>query len=296
MKISGLFRTGALSLLIFGQLAVPKLAYSQKEQPAASKPLLKSEKDASLKTSPPKPSGKEAAVKPEAEKKSVVTDKKIEAEKPPAKANAAVKPEAEKKSSTTEKKAEAEKPSGKNSAGKQEVKGAATDTASSSSEAKKKQAHEGKTHSNASGGLIPPPPAFQPSYLIGPGTGIDGSFQPEFMTKEMALQRLKDVDKQVADAKKELEDKTAKVNEMKDRSERFASLYTEGVVSRHEFEAAGKEAEEAQKELEQFKANVAELESEKKVLNDRLKPAAKKNLQASKSPSNHKRRAAGSRS
>ncbi|PWT95788.1 MAG: hypothetical protein C5B53_10905 [Candidatus Melainabacteria bacterium] len=325
MKFSGLFRTGALALIISGQLAGPNLALSEKEQIApARKPLLKSEKDSSEKTPVPKPSAKDAAVKSETEKKNAVSDKKAEEGKPPAKSTAAklemdkkngttdkkteaekqsaksavAKPEVDKKSGATDKKSEAVKPSDKSTGGKQagDKKTVATDANSSTSESKKNHSHSAKSHSNESGGLIPPPPAFQPSYLINPGSGIGGIFQPEFMTKEMALQRLKDVEKQFVDAKSELDDKTAKAKDMKDRSERFASLYTEGVVSRHECEAAAKEAEEAQKDLEQFKSSVAELESEKKALNDRVKPAAKKNLQASKSPNNHKRRAAGSRS
>jgi len=318
MKFSGLFRTGALALLIFGQFAVPNLAFSQKGQlGAASKPHLKSEKESSDKNPAPKSSGKDvaakpepekknavnekkpepgkplaksAATKPEADKKNVLNEKKPEVGKPPAK-SAAVKPEADKKTATIDKKTEEEKP-GKQEAGKKTV---ATDAGSSTSESQKNHSHAAKSHANDNSGLIPPPPAFQPSYLINP-SGLGSPFQPEFMTKEMALQRLKDVDKQVADAKSELEDKTAKVKDMKEKSERFASLYTEGVVSRHELEAAGKEAEEAQKELDQFKASVAELESEKKALNDRVKPAAKKNLQASKTSSNHKRRTTGSRS
>lgn len=321
MKFSGLFRGGALALITVSQLAWPNLAHSQKESSSSSpKALLKSEKEvSSKKATTSKPITQDAAAKQALPNKNAPTETKAAVDSPhqenvvkqsllnqssPTEKKATAKPNAQdtvvkqtapSKNASAAKKGATESAVVKGNAGKEESGKKIISTEPTSEQPKKKQVHSDKTSQNEGGGLIPPPPAYQPSYLIGPGNSL-GAFQPEFMTKEMAQQRLKDLEKQVIDSKSELEDKTAKVQEMKERSERFASLYTEGVVSRHEFEAAGKEADEAQKQLEQYKSNLAELEREQKALNEKVKPAAKKNLQASKSSNNHKRRANGSRS
>src|SRR5262249_9940841 len=93
---------------------------------------------------------------------------------------------------------------------------------SGSAVSKKKQAnHAAQVHASGGDGLIPPPPAFQPSYLLNPSGGMGVPFQVEYMTKEMMQQRLKDVQQQFGDAKSQLEDMTAQLKEKKERAERF---------------------------------------------------------------------------
>jgi hypothetical protein len=163
------------------------------------------------------------------------------------------------------------------------------------SEAKNKPiGHPGKTHAGRTAELVPPPPAFQPSFLLNSG-GIGMPMQVEYMSKEAAAQRFKDIQKQITDAKSDMEDKQAQLKEKKERSERFASLYTEGVVSRHELEAAAKEAGEYEKEVKRFQDNLAELESEKSALSDRIKPTNKQASQVKRAQNYRRHRSIGAK-
>lgn len=195
---------------------------------------------------------------------------------------ALLKIESTEKNSTA--KPPSEKASAKTSPGDKQIEKtvSAGNAKSVQREAKSKDAARPSKRSKDKGSeLIPPPPAFQPSYLIGPGSqGLP--LQLDFMSKEMMLARLKSLGKQLTEAKSELDDKIAQMKERKEKYERFGSLYKEGVVSRHELEAAGKEAEEAGKDVEHAQAGVSELESEKTALQDRLKPQAKKLRQSKK--------------
>jgi len=138
--------------------------------------------------------------------------------------------------------------------------------------------HLSKSHVSKGDQFVPPPPAIQPSYLLNPDLGAL-PFQFDLMSKEAVSQRLKDINKQLADAKSQLADKIAQMKEKKEKFARFGPLYDEGVVSRHELEAAGKEASEAEKDLDKFKGDLAQLESESTLLSQRLKPAKKSTKQ-----------------
>jgi DNA repair exonuclease SbcCD ATPase subunit len=305
MKKSGLSLAYLVALLVSSQFAGPNLAFSEPEQPEKEKkPLLKIEKD-SAKAGSPKPAVKDAAGKPLLAKPAV----KDTASKP-AFANSASKESVAKPVSKPAENSASQpalsKPAANNASGKPEESNAAQKTSGALRRQKEKEGannndsgvpmskkkqvpHPSQVHASGGDGLIPPPPAFQPSYLLNPSGGLGMPIQIEYMTKEMMLQRLKDVQQQYSDAKTQLEDKTAQMKEKKEKAERFASLYEEGVVSRHELEAASKEAEEAQTEIKRFQANLADLESQKTALNGRLKPDGGKVSQTSKSKGSHKK-------
>ncbi len=106
--------------------------------------------------------------------------------------------------------------------------------------------------------LVPPPPPDQPSLLLAPGSH-NLPFEYEFMSKGMLCDRLKDLDKQIADAEHDLEEKISQAKATKEKSARFRDLYNEGVVSRRELEEAEKEAADSQRDIERYKSNVADL-------------------------------------
>lgn len=83
---------------------------------------------------------------------------------------------------------------------------------------------------------------------------------------------MNDVEKELAVAKGKLAEAEQLAKESKEKAERFAPLFTEGVVSRHELEAAVKESSETSQQSEQASADVRELEQERQALSDRLKP------------------------
>jgi len=126
--------------------------------------------------------------------------------------------------------------------------------------------------------LVPPPPASQPSFLLAPTTGT-APWPLNFMNNQAVFFSPADLQKQLAEARVQLNEKIQQMKEKKDKYERFGSLYQEGVISRHELEDAQKEAQEAEAETGRFKANVAFLEEESKTLAP--KPKSSKKITAS---------------
>ncbi|GEM_PF-3038788 len=120
--------------------------------------------------------------------------------------------------------------------------------------------------------LIPPPPPTLP----GPGmfSGLAGA-PVELMSPAELKRRQKDLAAEVSTAGKELSDKEAAADEMRKRSTLFASLYTEGVVSRKELEASQKEDAAAQDSLKAARARVETLVHEQAAIKARLDKLAK---------------------
>jgi hypothetical protein len=135
-------------------------------------------------------------------------------------------------------------------------------------------------------GFIPPPPPVQPSILMDGGMGAPGimPFTVDYMNKDELLQKQKDLELQLSDAKGQLKDSEEAGSEKKTRAERFDPLYKEGVVSRHELEAAQKEAADVDKEVERAKNRVIDLQNQSASVERKLKEIAKRTLPVSASP------------
>jgi hypothetical protein len=117
--------------------------------------------------------------------------------------------------------------------------------------------------------LVPPPPPNEPSVLLTPA-GDTLSFEYQFMSKEALAERLKYLDKQILDARHDLDDKITREKESKEKAERFKELYQEGVVSRKELEESEKEAVSSEREVEKFKSSLSDLQSRSKLINEKL--------------------------
>jgi hypothetical protein len=124
-------------------------------------------------------------------------------------------------------------------------------------------------HANNKEQLIPPPPAVQPSLFFVPEFGAT-PFLYDVMSKPELLAKKKELDQQAKDLQDALKDQRDRAGEAKERAERFKPLFTEGVVSRHELEAAAKEAVEADHELERATRRVNELAGLQKSIDLRL--------------------------
>lgn len=120
--------------------------------------------------------------------------------------------------------------------------------------------------------LVPPPPPDEPALLVAPGSH-DLPFAYEYMNKDLLSARLKDLQKQLGEARQELEDKITQAQDNKEKSVRFSELYNEGVVSRRELEESEKAAADSQREVEKFKASVTELEIRSAIINQKLQPS-----------------------
>ncbi len=116
---------------------------------------------------------------------------------------------------------------------------------------------------------MPPPPPNEPSVLLTPA-GDTLSFEYQFMSKEALAERLKYLDKQILDARHDLDDKITREKESKEKAERFKELYQEGVVSRKELEESEKEAVSSEREVEKFKSSLSDLQSRSKLINEKL--------------------------
>lgn len=123
--------------------------------------------------------------------------------------------------------------------------------------------------SNNSFILVPPPPPEQPSLL-------DWSNLPNLSTsldifnKEELKEKLIRVQKQIVHAQTQVEEKNAQLAEAKDKADRFSSLYTEGVVSHKELDAAKKNVGEEESSAQEAQGKLADLQVQERAILRRL--------------------------
>jgi hypothetical protein len=111
--------------------------------------------------------------------------------------------------------------------------------------------------------LVPPPPPVTPSFLVSPFSEMP--FSVELLSKDDLNQKLKEIQLNLDDARKGLKEKQDDLADTKDKAVRFADL-----------EAAQKDAEDADKEIERGKLKVSGLESQQKSVEKRLSELAKR--------------------
>ena len=136
--------------------------------------------------------------------------------------------------------------------------------------------------------LVPPPPPVTPSFLVGPGFS-ETPFSVEYMSKDDLNAKLKEIQVGLDDANQQLKDKQNDIADTKDKAKRFVSLFEEGVVSRRELEAAQKDANDADKEIERVKLKVSSLETQKKSVQNRLSELARRTVGTSGSSKHGKK-------
>jgi len=129
----------------------------------------------------------------------------------------------------------------------------------------------------------------QPSLLIGPDFG-QMEFGIEGLSKEEIAKRSRDIGQQLTDMQDVLKEKQALATEAKDKAARFKPLFEEGVVSRHELEAAEKEAVDADRELDRINRRVSEFQAQKQSVDGHLSNFNKKVSSSFQSPKPHKRK------
>lgn len=106
--------------------------------------------------------------------------------------------------------------------------------------------------------LIPPPPPAVP--VAGVTNGGSLSLAPLTLAELKARQA--DLNKELAAVRKHVEQVEKHADDKRQRSTLFATLYTEGVVSRRELEAAQKEDSDAQTDLSSVKNHLDSLRKE----------------------------------
>jgi hypothetical protein len=131
-------------------------------------------------------------------------------------------------------------------------------------------------HNANSEQLIPPPPPVQPSLLLGPDFAGGMPFGFDGMNKDEVAKKAKELGQQLKDMQDVLKEKQDLVQEAKDKAARFKPLFEEGVVSRHELEAAEKEAVDADRELDRINRRVSEFQVQKQSVDSRLNDFNKK--------------------
>lgn len=121
--------------------------------------------------------------------------------------------------------------------------------------------------------LIPPPPPTVP--YAGTLSGSAG-LPVELLSPADLKQRKEELEKQLSTARKLAEDQEKLADETRQRSNLFASLYSEGVVSRRELENSQKEDARADDELKTARQKVSEIEHDLERVNGQLKKLEEK--------------------
>lgn len=122
--------------------------------------------------------------------------------------------------------------------------------------------------------LVPPPPPEQPSFLD--WSNIDGfSTSLDLYSKEELKQKLMQAKKQIINALKRVDENNKQLIEAKDKAENFKSLYTEGVVSHKELEAAEKNITDKESSAQEAQGKLADLQIQEKAILRRLEPKKK---------------------
>ncbi len=146
---------------------------------------------------------------------------------------------------------------------KQEAKKARSEISSSASKSASKRSNDFV--------LVPPPPPTQPSFLD--WSNFSGFTAPFDLFNKIELkQRLAQIQKQIFNAQKNVEENTIQLTEAKDKAEHFDSLYTEGVVSRKELEAAKKSVSDKESSKLEAQGKLADLQIQEKAILRRLTP------------------------
>jgi hypothetical protein len=115
----------------------------------------------------------------------------------------------------------------------------------------------------------PPPPPEQPSFLdLSNMPNLSTSFNL-FNDAELK-QKLTHLKVQILNAQDCLNENNVQLNEAKEKSQRFSSLYTEGVVSRKELEAAEKAVSHREHLSAEAKGNLEDLQMQEKAVFRRL--------------------------
>lgn len=120
--------------------------------------------------------------------------------------------------------------------------------------------------------FIPPPP---PTVPIGSISGLIGA-PIAVLSEEDLKKRATELALQVVDLKKEFASKETRADEKRKRSTLFASLYTEGVVSRRELEASQHEDVEASEQLKIARDKLETAHKEQVEIDSQLKKLAKR--------------------
>jgi hypothetical protein len=120
--------------------------------------------------------------------------------------------------------------------------------------------------------FIPPPP---PTVPIGSIPGLIGA-PIGLLSAEELKKRAVELAGQITELSKELASLESRADEKRKRSTLFASLYTEGVVSRRELEASQHEDSEASAELKTGRNKLATLQKEQTELESQLRKLVKR--------------------
>lgn len=141
------------------------------------------------------------------------------------------------------------------------------------SSAQSKAGSKAQKNSHSPGMLVPPPPPTLP--IAGQLSGFTG-VPIELLSEADLKRRQKELADELAAGKKEIEDKEKNADEKRQRSTLFASLYTEGVVSRRELEQSQREDSQAQAELKSARQKIEDLEHIQSEVATCLKKIAKR--------------------
>ncbi len=108
--------------------------------------------------------------------------------------------------------------------------------------------------------FVPPPPPSIPTYLDTSSFTNADIGQVELLSLDDLKFQMKNLEKKVEGAKQDQKDQEENLADLRQKSERFDSLYNEGVVSKKELEDCKRDALRAERDLEQSKITLSEYE------------------------------------
>jgi len=117
--------------------------------------------------------------------------------------------------------------------------------------------------------MVPPPPPVVP--VIGQ---LSSGLPVELLSADELKKRREEVLGQISSARSLVEQQGKVADERRQRSNLFASLYTEGVVSRRELEAAQTDDTKADEDLNEAKRKLGDLEKDISRIDAQLKKLA----------------------
>lgn len=124
--------------------------------------------------------------------------------------------------------------------------------------------------------LVPPPPPDTPAMIGGPdGYATSFMFPLETMNPARLKEKRKELQTELDKAKANAKDRQDRAGEKKARAVQFEQLFSEGVVSRKELEAAQKEAKDVEIDVDDANSNLTKVESLLKRVDEKLKKIEK---------------------
>jgi hypothetical protein len=124
--------------------------------------------------------------------------------------------------------------------------------------------------------LVPPPPPDTPAMIGGPdGYATSFMFPIETMNPARLKEKRKELQTELDKAKANAKDRQDRAGEKKARALQFEQLFSEGVVSRKELEAAQKEAKDVEIDVDDANSNLTKVENLLKRVDEKLKKIEK---------------------